>query len=129
MTRFDSFSANSGGGAPDDARPPARRLEPLPIDRCRDLASPLRQELETLDDEARSLVNQLLAGVDGQNKDGVSFLRGAATVLLTIAAAAMETAAERLREPADVEAFRDAAEDAAQWTRRRRLKEALGDEN
>jgi hypothetical protein len=81
-----------------------------------------------LDDEVRGAVNRLLAGVEGQGGDTDAFLKASTTVLLSIAAGLMETAAERGCEPADVGSFRDAAEDAAQWAKGRRLRERLDSE-
>jgi hypothetical protein len=103
-------------------------LGPFSIADCRDLEPLLRRELETLDYELRGVVNRVLAEVEDAEGDAATFLRAAATVLLSVAAGSMETAAERAREAADVGAFKDVAEDVAQWAKSRKLRELLADE-
>jgi hypothetical protein len=100
-------------------------VAPFSIDECRSCEPALRQELETLDYQLRSAVNQILAGVEGDGRDGAAFLRGATTVLLSVAAGLIETASERLRAPTDIGAFKDVAEDAAQWAKDHKLRELL----
>lgn len=121
MTRFDPTSS------PQDSAAVARpaRVAPFSIEECRRCEPALREALAALDDEARGLVNHLLAGVEAEGGDATVFLKAATTVLLSIAAGMMERAAERGCEPADIESFRDAAEDAAQWAKSHRLRELL----
>lgn len=124
MTRFDSTSSPGEGAA---VAQPAR-VAPFSIEDCRRCEPALREALEALDDEARGLVNQLLAGVEAEGGDATAFLKAATTVLLSVAAGLMERAAERGCEPVDVDCFRDAAEDAAQWAKSHRLRERLDGE-
>jgi hypothetical protein len=124
VTRLDQPSSRDG----DEAEAPTGRFGPFSIAECRDSAPHLRRELETLDYELRGVVNRVLAEVEDAEGDAATFLRAAATVLLSVAAGTMETAAERAREPSDVGAFKDVAEDVAQWARSRKLRELLTDE-
>jgi len=124
VTRFDQPSSRDG----DEEAAPSGRLGPFSIAECRDSAPLLRHELEALDYELRGVVNRVLAEVEDGKGDAATFLRAAATVLLSVAAGLMETAAERAREPADVGAFKDVAEDVAQWARSRKLRDLLADE-
>jgi hypothetical protein len=124
MTGFDPGSSRREGETPGG---PAR-AEPFSIADCQSCGPELRAALEALDDEVRGVVNQLLSAVDGRSADGTAFLQAATTVLLSIAASLMETVAERGCEPADVEAFKDAAEDAAQWAKSHRLRDLLDSE-
>lgn len=124
MTRVDRPSSPDGDGEPGAAG----GLRPYSIAECRDLDAQLRRELETLDYELRGIVNRLLAEVDDAEGDAPTFLRASATVLLSVAAGLMETAAERAHEPADVAAFKDVAEDVAQWARSRKLRDLLAAE-
>lgn len=121
MTDFDP------GSSPRDGEGPVQpaRAAPLSIADCRSCEPALREALETLDDEVRGVVNQLLAGVDGGGADGTAFLKAATTVLLSVAAGLLETAAERRGEHADIGSFKDAAEGAAQWAKSHRLRDLL----
>lgn len=121
VTRIDPTSSHR-----EDARSaqPARAA-PLSIEDCRRCEPALRGRLEALDDDVRGAINRLLAEFDGEGEDRGAFLKAATTVLLSIAAGLMESAAERGGMAADVESFRDAAEDAAQWAKSHRLRELL----
>jgi hypothetical protein len=92
------------------------------FDECRRLDDPVRADLELLDYEIRRISAQILADVERSDKDGVLFLRTSATVILSIAAGLMETAAERTGQPFDVESFKAVAEDAAEWAKTRRMR-------
>lgn len=124
MTGSDPDSPLRSGAATDR---PARAV-PVSIADCRSCEPALREALEALDDEVRGVVNHLLAGVDGRGADGATFLKSATTVLLSIAAGLMETAAERGGEMVDTASFKDAAEDAAQWAKIHRLRHLLDNE-
>jgi hypothetical protein len=126
VTRIDPTSSHR-----EDARPaqPARASAPLSIEDCRRCEPVLRGRLEALDDEVRGSINLLLAEIDAEGDERGAFLKAATTVLLSIAAGLMESAAEQGGAAADVESFRDAAEDAAQWAKSHRLKEILGGES
>lgn len=123
MTRFDRPSSQ------DDRASSSHSEGALPtVEECRRLDPALRQELEIVDYEVRCVVNQILAAVDQSGQDGVMFLRASTTVLLSIAAGLMETAAERAHESADVDSFKDIAEDAAQWAKDRKLRHFVAGE-
>ncbi len=92
------------------------------IEECQRFDAPLREDLELLDYEIRRRVDRMLAGVDQSGKDSVLFRKASTTVLLSIAAGLMESAAERTREPFDVASFKAVAENAAQWAKNRKLK-------
>lgn len=124
MTHFEQPSSQDG----DEEPGPSGRIGPFSVTQCRDCAPALRRELEALDYELRGAVNRLLAEVDEAGEDAATFLRAATTVLLSVAAGLMETAAERAREPADIGAFKNVAEDVAQWARSRKLRDLLADE-
>lgn len=124
MTQFDQPSSRDG----DEEPGPSGRIGPFSVTQCRDCAPALRRELETLDYELRGIVNRRLAEMDEGGQGAESFLRAATTVLLSVAAGLMETAAERAREPADIGAFKDVAEDVAQWARSRKLRDLLAEE-
>ncbi|ATQ69843.1 MULTISPECIES: hypothetical protein [Methylosinus] len=125
MTSFDPGSSRREG----EATSGSARAEPFTIADCKSCEPELREALETLDDEVRAIVNQLLAGAESRGADGTSFLKAATTVLLSIAASLLETAAVRGCEPVEVEAFKDAAEDAAQWAKSHRLRDLLDSED
>ncbi|BBU61601.1 hypothetical protein MSC49_15360 [Methylosinus sp. C49] len=125
MTRVDPPSSPGG-----DAEAPSQGgLGPISIADCRDLSPQLRRDLETLDYELRGVANRLLAEVDDAKGDAATFLRAATTVLLSVAAGLMETASDRAHEPTDVGAFKNAAEDAAQWAKSRKLRDLLADDD
>lgn len=118
MTRFGRSSPPDEDAAADlssNSRIPS-------LEECQRLDESLREDLEVLDYEVRCVVNQILAGVDQSRRDGVLFLKASSTVLLSVAAGLMEAAAERTREPADVESFKAIAEDAAEWAKTRKLR-------
>jgi hypothetical protein len=92
------------------------------FEECRLLDDPVRADLELLDYEIRRVSAQILADVDRSEKDSVLFLRTSATVILSIAAGLMESAAERTGQPFDVDSFKTVAEDAAQWAKTRRMR-------
>lgn len=125
MTSFDPGSSRREG----ETTSGSARAAPFTIADCKSCAPELREALEALDDEVRGVVNQLLSGVEGRGADGTSFLRAATTVLLSIAASLMETAAVRGCEPVEVEAFKGAAEDAARWAKSHRLRDLLDSED
>jgi hypothetical protein len=125
VTRFDPTSSHREDAA---VAQPARAA-PFSIADCRSCEPALRGRLEALDDEVRSAVNQLLAEIAREGEDASAFLKAATTVLLSIAAGLMETAAERGGAAIDVESFRDAAEGAAQWAKSHRLRDLLDGEN
>ncbi|MBY6240570.1 hypothetical protein [Methylosinus sp. Sm6] len=125
MTSFDPRASRRDGET--SGRP--ARAAPFSIAECRSCAPELREALEVLDDEARGVVNQLLARVEGGGADGTAFLKAATTVLLSVAASLMETAAERGSELAEVDSFKDAAEAAAQWAKSHRLRDLLDGES
>jgi hypothetical protein len=120
MTSYDPGSSTRAGAPGGPAR-----SGPFSIADCRSCEPELREALEALDDETRAIVNQLLSGVEARGADGTVFLQAATTVLLSIAASLMETAATRGCEPVEVEAFKDAAEDAAQWAKSHKLRDLL----
>lgn len=118
MTRFGRSSPQDEDAKAD--HPASSRIPSL--QECQQIDESLREDLEVLDYEVRCVVNQILAGVDQSGRDGVLFLRASATVLLSIAAGLTETAAERTREPVDIESFKAIAEDAAEWAKSRKLR-------
>jgi hypothetical protein len=126
VTRIDPTSSHREDAGPTQ---PARAAAPLSIEDCRRCEPTLRGRLEALDDEVRGSINLLLAEIDAEGDERGAFLKAATTVLLSIAAGLMESAAERSGVAADVESFRDAAEDAAQWAKSHRLNEILDSES
>lgn len=118
MAGFDRPSQRDEKARPADSG----RAKIPTIEECQQLDAELREDLEVLDYEIRCAVNQILADVDRSGRDGISFLRASTTVLLSIAAGLLEATAERTHEPADVEAFKAVAEDAAEWAQRRKLR-------
>jgi hypothetical protein len=94
------------GDAESAGEPRRPAVAELPtIEECRRLEPSLRACLEQLDQEVRGAHDRILADVDRSLADSALFLRGSATVIVTIAAGLMELAAERTRERRDDASF------------------------
>jgi hypothetical protein len=100
----------------------------LSIQECQKLDRSLRADLELVDYEIRSIVTRILTDVDRSGVDSVLFLKASTTVLLSIAAGLLTTAADEANGTFDVATFMSGAEDAAEWARTCRLKYCLGGE-
>lgn len=108
----------------------ARRaaLTAMTIEECQRLETPLRQDLEILDYEIRSLVARVREDARGAGADDTTFVTASSTVLLSIAASLLARAAEDRRAVFDAGAFAANAGHAAQWAEERRLRCRLGGE-
>lgn len=108
----------------EPTRPAVARLPT--VEECHRLEPSLRARLEQLDQEARGAHDRIMADVDRSAADSALFLRGSATVIVTIAAGLMELAAERTRERRDDVSFTAAARDAALWAKNRKTPKESG---
>ena len=88
----------------------------------------MRDDLEILDYEIRSIVARLGAEVRDAGKDAGVFAEASTTVLLSIAAGVMARAAEEHRAAFDASSFVATANNAATWASSRRLRYFLGGE-
>lgn len=95
------------------------------VEDCQRLAPPLRNDLELLDYDMRRAIARIRADARG---DDAQLIKGATTVLLTIAADLAVRAAETRRARFDADSFLAGAESAAQWAQERRLRLYLGGE-
>lgn len=103
-------------------------MNALKIEECLRLEAPLRDDLELVDYEIRSLVTRILSEVDKSDVDSALFLKASATVLLSIAAGLLARAADQANATFDVDAFVLGAGDAAEWAKTRKLRYFLGGE-
>ena len=95
------------------------------LQQCAELKGPIREDLEVLDHEVRSLLTGFFAAERARD---AAFLRASATVLLSIAACVQERAAAQINRPIDIESFAASARSAAQWAEHRKLRLALAGE-
>lgn len=95
------------------------------VEDCQRLEAPLRDDLELLDYDMRRAIARIRADAQG---DDALLLRGATTVLLTIAADLAVRAAESKRARFDAASFLAGAKSAAQWALERRLRCSLSGE-
>lgn len=100
----------------------------MSIEECQKLEKPLRQDLEVLDYEVRSLVARIRKEAREAGADDTTFVKASTTVLLSIAAAQLARAAEDQRAPFDATSFAATAGSAAQWAAQRRLRYAVAGE-
>jgi hypothetical protein len=100
----------------------------LSIEECQNLDAPLREELELLDYEIRSIVTRISADMAPFGADDGLFLKASTTVLLSIAAGLMQRAAEETKKPFDTDSFVVGAQSAAQWAMTRKLRYLLAGE-
>ncbi|MGJ0508727.1 MAG: hypothetical protein ACR652_16695 [Methylocystis sp.] len=94
----------------------------MTIEECQKLDKPLRQDLEVLDYEVRSLIHRIRRESREAGGDDATFVKASTTVLLSIAAALLARAAEDERAPFDASSFAAGAGNAARWAEQRRLR-------
>jgi len=100
----------------------------LSLEQCQRLDGALREEMELLDYDLRSALTSVAAEASRSGVDHASFMTGASSVLLSIAATLLERAATQTQRPLDVESFVDGARSAAQWAGERRLRYGVAGE-
>jgi hypothetical protein len=100
----------------------------MSIEECQRLDAPLRQDLEVLDYEIRSLVARIRKEAGEAGGDDTVFVKASTTVLLSIAAGLLARAAEDKRAAFDAGAFVATAGSAAKWAEQRQLRYFLGGE-
>jgi hypothetical protein len=103
-------------------------LSVMTIEECQKLETPLRDDLELLDYEIRSLVARIRKEAGEAGADDVTFIKASSTVLLSIAAGLLARAAEDGRADFDASSFAASAGSAARWAEERRLRYGLGGE-
>lgn len=94
----------------------------MTIEECQKLETPIRQDLELLDYEVRSIVNRIRNESRDAGGDDATFVKASTTVLLSIAAGLLARAAEDERAPFDASSFAAGAGQAARWAEQRRLR-------
>lgn len=100
----------------------------MSIEECQKLDEPLRQDLELLDYEVRSIVARIRSEARDAGADDATFVKASTTVLLSIAAGLLARAAEDQRAPFDARSFAAGANSAAKWAAQRRLRYFVGGE-
>ncbi len=110
------------------ARAGAGQMKMLTIEECQRINSPLREELEVLDYEIRTIITRILGDIDRSGLDDVLFLKATASVLLSLAAGLLERAAAEEQTHFDLESFVQGAEMAAEWAKLRKLRYFVGGE-
>lgn len=100
----------------------------MSIEECQKLDKPLRQDLEVLDYEVRSLVARIRVEAREAGADDATFVKASTTVLLSIAAGLLARAAEDQRAAFDANSFAAGANSAAKWAAERRLRYFVGGE-
>lgn len=100
-------------------------ISAMSIEECRRLDAPLRDDLETLDHEVRSLVARIRREARDAGTDDAVFLKASTTVLLSIAAGLFACAAEERNTLFDARAFVIGADRVAKWAFRRRVRRAI----
>ncbi|WP_424361545.1 hypothetical protein [Methylocystis parvus] len=100
----------------------------MTIEECQSLDTPLRQDLEVLDYEIRSLVARIRKEAGDAGADDTIFIKASSTVLLSIAASLMARAAQDKSAAFDALDFAANASNAARWAQERRLRYFLGGE-
>jgi hypothetical protein len=100
----------------------------MSIEDCQNLDTPLREDLEVLDYEVRSLVARIRREAGDAGADDATFVKASTTVLLSIAAGLLARAAEDQRRPFDANSFTATAGSAARWAAQRRLRYFVGGE-
>jgi len=103
-------------------------LTVMTIEECQRLETPLRQDLELLDYEIRSLVSRIRNEARDAGADDTIFVAASSTLLLSIAASLLARAAEDRRAAFDAGAFAASAGHAARWAEERRLRYGLAGE-
>ncbi len=93
----------------------------MPIEECQRLDAPLRDDLEVLDYEVRTLVARIRREACDAGTDDTTFVAASTTVLLSIAAGLIACAADERRAAFDARSFAASANRAADWARKRRL--------
>lgn len=100
----------------------------MSIEECLKLDTPIRQDLEVLDYEVRSLVARIRREARDAGADDATFVKASTTVLLSIAAGLLARAAEDRRASFDACSFAKSAGSAAKWAEERRLRYFIGGE-
>lgn len=103
-------------------------LTVMSIEDCQRLETPLRQDLELLDYEIRTLVARIRREAGEGGADDATFVKASTTVLLSIAAGLLARAAEDRRAAFDASAFVASADSAARWAGERRLRYCVAGE-
>ncbi|WP_281800956.1 hypothetical protein [Methylocystis echinoides] len=94
----------------------------MTIEECQKLDTPLRQDLELLDYEVRTIVDRIRSEARDGGADDATFVKASTTVLLSIAAGLLARAAEDEQAPFDATSFAAGAGHAARWAAQRRLR-------
>jgi hypothetical protein len=100
----------------------------MTIEECQRLDKPLRQDLELLDYEVRTIVDRIRSEAREAGADDATFVKASTTVLLSIAAGLLARAAEDERAPFDASSFAAGAGQAARWAEQRRLRYSVAGE-
>lgn len=100
----------------------------LTTEQCQRLEGPLRDQLELLDYEVRSVFARIFADEDRSRLENVVFLKASTTVLLSISANLFARASETTNEPFDIDSFLAGAKNAAQWAALRKLRNCVAGE-
>lgn len=96
----------------------------MSIEECQRLNTPLRRDLEILDDEIRSLLARIRREANDAGGDDAAFVKASTTILLSIAAGVLAHAAEDHRAAFDANSFAACAGAAAKWAGQRRRRRA-----
>lgn len=99
-----------------------REIVALSVEECQRLDAALRDDLEALDFEIRSLVARVRLAARDDGADDIVVVKASTTVLLSIAAGLIACAAEDRKALFDVRAFAASADHVATWARERWLK-------
>jgi hypothetical protein len=94
----------------------------MTIEECQNLDPPIRQDLELLDYEVRTIVDRIRSESRDAGGDDATFVKASTTVLLSIAAGILARAAEDERAAFDAGSFAAGAGHAARWAEQRRLR-------
>ncbi len=94
----------------------------MTIEECQKLEKPIRQDLELLDYEVRSIIDRIRSEAREAGADDRTFVKASTTVLLSIAAGLLARAAADERAPFDAGSFAAGAGQAARWAEQRRLR-------
>ncbi|WP_442754602.1 hypothetical protein ACNHKD_16660 [Methylocystis sp. JAN1] len=105
-----------------------RALRVMSIEECQKLETPLRQDLEVLDYEIRSLVARIRKEAGDAGADDATFVKASSTVLLSVAASLLARAAHDKQAAFDAGDFAASARNAARWAEERRLRYFVGGE-
>lgn len=91
------------------------KFVPLSVDECRQIADPLRSNLENLDAEIRSILTRMRAEAHVAGGDENLFDKASSTILLSIAASLLASPLANREAKFDPAGFVASAGHAAEW--------------